>query len=196
MAVHYPAGPWIRSIIYFQNGERQFQNDLWFKVGAPPEEGTNINTVAAAVDTALLAKFGAVQNAECQYLGNTTYLNNGTYTISAETSHAAPGTLSNEILPSESAVVVRINAGVATRKGAGRIFVGGVDSSMVTESKLSTAGTVAFAALCAALMGITTLGGVVCEIAVWSRSLGVLDAAQFSDPATILGHRRKRRPIH
>jgi len=116
--------------------------------------------------------------------------------VSAETQMASPGSFENGILPGEDAVIVRINAGVATRSGAGRIFVGGIDQSMIAESKLSGLGATSFAALCTALMGVSTLGGVTCQLAVWSRKLNALDVAVFCDPATVLGHRRKRRPIH
>jgi hypothetical protein len=195
MATHFPPGPWIRTIMYFQNGEKQYQNDIWFKAGTFPG-GVDINAVAAAVDTALQAPFAGLMNENALVIGNTTYANNGVYTVSAETQTTLPGVGTAKILPSEDAVIVRINAAIATRAGNGRIFVGGIDTSFIDESKLSASGAVAATALCTALKGVVDLGGIGCNLAVWSRKLGVLEPAVFCDPATVLGHRRKRRPVH
>jgi hypothetical protein len=67
---------------------------------------------------------------------------------------------------------------------------------MVSESTLSGLGATTMFAICSALLAITELGTVACQLAVWSRKLAVLEPVIFADPAPILGHRRKRRPIH
>lgn len=196
MPTHYPAGPWIRSQIFCGNSEDIWQNDLWFKPTGSIPSGTDINLVAAAVDTALEAAYVGLMNQDSQYLGNNTYINNTTYTDSAETQRSSPGDGIIGALPTEDAIIVRINAGVATRAGAGRIFVGGIDQSMVSGSRLSDVGSANATVLRDAMMGIATLSIVPCKLAVWSRKLNALDVAAFADAATILGHRSKRRPIH
>lgn len=196
MPTHYPAGPWIRTSLFWKNQESQWQNDLWFKVtGAVPAD-TDINTVAAAVDTALMGPFTAAASPDATYLGNTTWLNNGTYTISAETSQATSGGASGDGLPSEDAVIVRLNSGVATRAGEGRIFVGGVASENVDDSKLTPDGVALYIAIKTALLGIETLGGVTAKVAVWSRKLGAIEPVTSIALGVVLGHRRKRRPQH
>jgi hypothetical protein len=196
MAVHYPAGPWIRSIMYFRSPDSQWQNDLWFKVTGPVPGGVDINAVAAAVDTFLMNQFLAFMNEANSYVGNTTYLNNAVYTISAETIHSSFGAGTLVALPTEDAAIVRLDSGIATRSGNGRIFVSGLDSDMVDESRLSTDGVAAFVGLKNALMGIVDLGTVPCQVGVWSRKLNALEVVQFVSAAAVLGHRTKRRPIH
>lgn len=196
MPTHYPAGPWIRSLLFFGDGEKQWSNDIWFKATGSIPPTTNINTIAAAIDTAIATPIAGVMNSNSAYIGNTTYLNNGTFTASAETGNEISGTGTGSILPTEVSLIVRANSGVATRAGNGRIFLSGIDSTMVAESSLSVLGATNMLAVCTALMGVTTLGPVACQFAVWSRKLGVLENVLFSDPAPIVGHRRKRRPIH
>lgn len=196
MPTHYPAGPWIRAVLFSQSVEKQYQNDLWFKATGSIPPTTDVNAIAGAISSVLGPLFAALMNSNCGYIGCTAYLNNGTFTWSAENNDTSPGTGAGTLLPAEVATIVRINSGVATRAGNGRIFCSCIDSTMASDSNLSGLGATNMAALCTGLIGITILGAVTCQLAVWSRKLGVLENVIFADPNPILGHRRKRRPLH
>lgn len=197
MPVHYPAGPWVRAQMFFQSSEKQYQNDLWFKATGTIPATTDVNAIAAAISSTLGPLFAALMPAAGSvYLGCTAYLNNGTFTWSAENNAPTAGTGAGSILPAEVSTIVRLNSGIATRAGNGRIFCSCIDSTMASESNLSTLGGTTMAALCTGLLGIASLGTVTCQLAVWSRKLGVLEHVIFADPNPILGHRRKRRPLH
>lgn len=194
MPSHFPAGPWIRTILNFEGPEKPWTNELWWKVSGSVPPSTDVNVVAAAVDTALADPFSAAIPTVCKYIGNDTYLNNGTYTVAAHTSVDDTGDVTAVMLPNETAAIVTTSAGVGTRKGVGRLFLGGVAESSVIDSRLSTAGVTLYTAIKTALLAVTTFGPVACKLAVWSRSLSAIEQVSFITVEPILGHRRKRRP--
>lgn len=194
MASHFPAGPWVRTILNFEGPEKSWTNELWWKVVGSVPSSTDVNVVAAAVDTALSDPFSAAMPDVCKYVGNDTYLNNGTYTVAAHTSVDDTGDASGAMLPNEVAAIVTASAGVGTRKGVGRIFCGGVAESSVSDSRLISEGVTLYTAIKTALLAVTTLGPVSCNYAIWSRSLAAIEKVSFITIEPILGHRRKRRP--
>lgn len=194
MPVHYPAGPWVRIIVHLSNNERPWQNDLWFKIQGAIPSGFNIATFTAALDTDYSSAWTDCLSAVCTYDGIDVYLNNGTYTVSGETPGGAAGAVSGTMLPTEDAAIVTLSAGIGTREGVGRVFIGGVPETYVTESKLSSAGVAAYSALAGFLKSTATYGGVTIVPAVWSRKANAIEAIVFTVLRPILGHRRKRRP--
>jgi hypothetical protein len=194
MPVHYPAGPWLRVHLQFQNVEKEWENVIWFKITGAVSPTTNISTVASAVNTALKPSFLAWITEDCTWNGVDVYLNNGTYTVAGHVVENAQGDSDAPTLPTEDAAIVTLGAGVGTRVGVGRIFAGGVSASSVTESRVNDAGLVLLAAIKTALMGMTAVGGLVTALAVWSRSMSALEPVVYITPEAILGHRTKRRP--
>ena len=192
--VHYPAGPWLRVIAQCSNDEKQWENVIWYKVTPPIPAGTDVNALATYVSGILSPVYVGMMSLGCSYRGVDVYLNNGVYTIGAHVIANVAGTQGATQLPTEDAVIVSINSGVATRAGVGRIYVGGVATSLVTESRLNTTGVTQANALATALKGIVSASGVTVKLAVWSRKLGALEPYSFTAIDGILGHRRKRRP--
>jgi hypothetical protein len=189
-----PAGPWIRSILYFQNSNKPWQNDVWFKVTSSVPSNVDVTEVAAAIDTALQADLTAPMTTDGTYLGNRAYLNNGTYTISARSNVGLNGTSSDTSLPNDVCALVSFSAGVGTRVGRGRLYLSGWDNATAQDSFLNQQGTNYQTAIGAALQGITTLGTVPCKWAVWSRKTNALDIVQFVEYPPLLAGRVRRRP--
>lgn len=190
----FPAGPWMRVITNFTNGERNWQNDIWYKLTAVPGSGTNVVTVASSVNMAISGAFAAWMPTTCTYLGIDVYLNNGTYTVGAHIIANTPGTGGTKQLPNEDAAIVTLNCGVGTRIGVGRVFVGGVDETNTSASRVTSAGLTLLNNIATALKGVTNPGGISCVLAVWSRKTNAIDVVQFTTSESILGHRKKRRP--
>lgn len=194
MPMHFPAGPWMRLIIHCSNFEKSWQNDLWYKGTAAVPAGTDVQAVAMACDTAVRGAYLNWMPSSCSFDGVDAYINNGTYTVSGNTTTSAFGTGSGNALPTEDAAIVTISNGVGTRLGVGRIFVGGVADSHVTESKINDTGAPILTALMDALKGILSPGGVPVKLGVWQRKNGLLNSYNYTKIEPILGHRTKRRP--
>lgn len=194
MPVHFPAGPWFRTVFNFSGGERPWMNEVWWKISGSVPGSTNIVTCAAAFDSMFSAVILPVLATNVFYDGVDCYLNNGTYTVAAHTFPGTSGTGVDVSLPNEDAAVGTLNAGVGTRKGRGRIFFGGVDRSGVSDSIIAPAQITLYQAVLTAMKAVTSIGGVTCALAVWSRSLTALEPVVFTAMNPVLGHRTKRRP--
>lgn len=194
MSVSFPAGPWIRTVFNWQNDEKNWQNDVWWKVTGTVPLHTDVNVVAADFDTALQPVFVEVITPQAQYSGVDLYLNNGSYTVAGHTNPAAAGTVSGGALPTEDAVIVTLNSGIATRAGVGRNFYSGIPETLVTDSRVNPTGVTAYNNIKTAMLALSTAGGVAFTLAVWSRKMAALEVASFGTVEAICGHRRKRRP--
>lgn len=190
----FPAGPWLRAVLWWQNQEQEWQNDIWFKVTGTISPSTNVDTVATDLDAALNALLIAVICPDAFYIGLDAYLNNGTYTVKGQTNGNTAGNATGDALPTENAAIVTLNAGIGTREGVGRIFFSGVPENFTTESKLNSSGHSGYNDVATALKGITTAGGVPIELAMWSRKAGAIEKVSFTEVSNLIGHRSKRKP--
>lgn len=190
----FPPGPWARTLFRFANNERQWMNEIWWNTSGTATSGFNIITFATAVDTALTVKMMGCTNEGVHSEGSTTYYNNGTYTTSGTvyTNETGPG--SSGQLPSESAVVVRLQANIKGPSGRGRVYLSGVDESFVTESRLNTTGQTAMTTLTTAIQAGLSNQGIVLKPVVYSRKLAALNLTIYCQWENVLGHIKKRRP--
>lgn len=193
MAVHYPVGPWVRITIFFQV-EKLYRSTIWFKSNGTGMSTTNPGAVAAAWNVIFSPLFAAVMNPAATYVGCRAYLNNGVFTISGTAKINTTGSGGDELLPGDVCGLVTLDADVGTRKGVGRIFISGLDSTMVSGSYISTGGMANFQDIVNALLALTEIGGVNAGPAVWTRSPSALNPANNINYGAIVGSRRKRRP--
>lgn len=195
MSTHYPAGPWARAVIFTQSPEKEWQNDMWFTAGGTASSAFDIQAAAAAFDTAFNAPYVAALCEVSTYQGVNFYYNDGAMTRRGETFPASGGTVTGNQLPSEDAAVVTLNSGIGTRKGVGRVFIGGVAESAVDLSRLKPGSITQYNALFAALKTGWTYAGVTFKLAVWSRLAGSVNAVSYYQAEQVLGHIRHRRPV-
>jgi len=194
MPVHYPTGPWVRTQLYFQGALKQYQNDLWWYMSESPPSDPDLTGAVAAVDSLIETGFLALMNENCEYLGCNFYLNNGSYTQSIRSYSAMEGAADGNPLPDEVAGIVTLNSEVGTREGVGRIFVGGIDNTLVTASRFNETGYPLLQALSAGLKSSETFSNIPCIIGLWSRKLNVVKPCPIVSAEYLLGHRTKRRP--
>lgn len=190
----FPAGPWARVVLWWDNAEKEWQNDLWFKVTGTISTSTNVDTVATDMDAALRPTLKPIITPDASFLGLDLYLNNGTYTVRGATSAVDSGTASDGALPTEDCALVTLNAGIGTRTGVGRIFFSGVPETFTVDSRLNPDGHTAYNDFATALKAVTTAGGVAMTSAVWSRKMGAIEKTSFTEVAALIGHRSKRKP--
>jgi hypothetical protein len=188
----YPTGPWAR-VLWFNVGAKTWTNDTWFTIASPPS-GFDISAEATGLLTNIQPAWTACMNQEYGSLGLKLYVHNGTYTSSFEKYSPADGTLTNVALPEEVAVIGALSADVATRAGQGRIFVAGLDSSMVDGNRPSTAGNTAVTNLLTQLntqANWPTLNGL---LSVWSRKENLVLSPVYPSVQSVLAALRPRRP--
>jgi len=194
MSERYPTGPWVRTQLYFQGALKQFQNDIWWYMSEGPPESPDFSAALAAVDSLIETNLCPLMNETCEYLGTNFYLNNASYTQSVRSYSATPGTASGNPLPDEVSAIVTLNSEVGTREGVGRIFVGGLDNTQASASRMNSDGFAALNTFATALKAVTGFGNIPAAIGIWSRKLNVIKPCPIVQAEYLLGHRSKRRP--
>jgi hypothetical protein len=194
MPTPLPAGPWMRMISYWNNNNKGWQNELWFKVTGTIPSNFDIAALTAGVSNDYFNLFSDVNSVATTFDGIDCYFNNGTYTVSGETGSAGDGTVTGNTLPNEDAAIVTLSAGIGTRVGTGRIFLGGVPTTFVLESKLSTAGITAYSSVLSYFTTTVDYQGMNFIPSIWSRKNNALEPIKFTVLRPILGHRTRRRP--
>lgn len=148
MASRPSATLWTRMEIFqtSPNG-KEWSNIFWYKQGAPVPLG-NVQTDAIAIYSQVAGDLSALQHSSVTIQGASVVVNNNALSYGVEVYQAVVGLLANAITPEDvSAVVQRLSAspGPDTR---GRIYISGIDTSLVNGSYLSTAGETAVDAFC------------------------------------------------
>lgn len=189
-----PIGNWTRLEVFFNGAlSKEWSNIFWFIQSAM------VPTADIKGDTALLKDYWAnqaasVQSSSVSSIGCVATINNGTGSYSAEDYGAVPGTLMNDPIPEDNAVVVQRLSATAGPSGRGRIFVAGIDNSLVTGSYLNVAGTAAFTAIATALLMPVAGATVMYAPATFSPNTGNLLPITSWETVDLIGTNRRRRP--
>ncbi len=189
----FPAGPWARAAFWFENTEREWSSDLWFQhTGAIP---SGFDVEAAASDLSTLFKTPVLDliAAETHFLGCDLWVNNGSYTASGQATDDTTGSGVGDALPTEDAIVVRLQTGAGGPSGRGRIFLSGIAENNVVLSRLTPACVTSAQALVAAMLA-PTFGGTAWYLSHWNRKAGNLAGVIYGQAAPVMGHQRRRRP--
>lgn len=191
-----PAGPWGRMVVYQNNEDDLWTNTVWFHPTSAIPGNFNIQT--AVNDCA--AHFGTVfanplQVGFGQVKGFRLFVNNGVYTVSADSTTAIGGNEASAELPTEIAAVVQIRTNDPGPSGRGRIFLSGVCKDNTKVSDLSPAGVTLYQAIVTALTGTITMGAVPWVVALCSRKLATIKPATFIRLDRELAQQKRRKPI-
>lgn len=191
-----PAGPWARLLIYSFNDDKTWVNTLWFHPTSSLPGNFDVQLAANDFSSALISAFAnPLQAVIAGVKGMRLYVNNGTYTVSAD---SISGQLGNEVsaeIPTEICAIVQVRTNDHGASGRGRIFLSGVCKDNTSISDLSPAGITLYQHIVTALTTTITAGTVPWVTALYSRRLGTIKPATFIRLDRELGQQRKRKPI-
>lgn len=191
-----PAGPWARLIVYSFNDEDEWTNTVWFHPTTTIPPTFNIQTAVNDFATHLGTAFAnPLQLSDAGVKGFRLYVNNGTYTVSADSTTTIPGNEVSAELPTETCVVVQLRTNSTGGAGRGRIFLSGVCEANTTVSDLNSTGTTLYQAIVTALNATITAGAVTWVAALYSRKLNNVLPTTFIRLDRELARQKRRRPI-
>lgn len=191
-----PTGPWARLIIYSHNDEDEWTNTIWFHNTSAIPGTFNIQTAVNDFSAHLISAFAnPLQVADAGVKGMRLYVNNGTYTVGADSTTSQIGNEASAELPTEMCVVVQLRTNVAGPSGRGRIFLSGVCESNTMVSDLNSTGTTLYQAIVTALTGTITAGAVPWVVALYSRKANTVTPCTFIRLDRELARQTRRRPV-
>lgn len=191
-----PPGPWGRLVIYQYNDEDEWTNTVWMHPTSAIPGNFNIQTAVNDFATHFQTAFAnPLQVTDAGVKGFRLYVNNGTYTVSADNTTSTPGNEVSAELPTEVSAIVQLRTNSSGGSGRGRIFLSGVCEGNTRVSDLSTAGFTLYQAIVTALTGTITAGAVPWQTALYSRKLNNVLPCTFIRLDRELGHQKRRRPI-
>lgn len=175
------------------DGLKPWLNDFWFHLTGTFPGGWNVKNAAIALENHFKTNIMAVMNSNVTFLGTDLLVNNAGVVATATTYTGASGALANNLVPTEVAAIVRMQTAAAGRVGVGRIFVSGLDSSIIDGGRLSAAGLTAFATLATTMQTSVTDQGITYVPAVYSRKGAILYNIVFCAADGPVGTQRNRR---
>lgn len=194
MAVHpLPPGPWLRFVIYQNDENVQWINDVWYKLtasGAPTDWTSLLNSFTSAIVPSLTALQYLLTNVRAIKM----YVNNGTFTGSATKYIDAVGLGATDSIPAQVCLGVTLSADIGTRQGQGRLFVSGLDSSDISGDYVSTVGNSNALAFGTAVTSWVGDGDFIASACIWDRKTATLHTIGQHGVAQKLYSRRHRRP--
>lgn len=149
-----PAGPWLFLELFFVGLEKVWSNTFWYSTPA----GMGTYPTQATAEDFYVAYSGIIANvmsANNFLIGSRTTINDGVDTVGYEYYHRTAGNISPpQQMPEDLAVVVQRIHHIAGKQNRGRIYVSGIDQSLITGSYLNATGTPLFAALATQMMAV------------------------------------------
>lgn len=175
------------------DGIKPWLNDFWFSISGTFPGGWNVQNACIALENHFKTNMLATMNTIVEFLGTDLLVNNAGIVATGTTYGGLAGALNNSLVPTEVAAIVRMQSAAAGKTGVGRIFVSGLDSSMIDGGRLSTAGATAFATLVTTCQTAVTDQGVTYHPAVYSRKDNILYNIQYCLADRPVGTQRRRR---
>lgn len=174
-------------------GIKPWLNDFWFSVTGSFPGGWNVQNAAIALENHFKTNILALMAADVGFIGTDLLVNNAGIVATAATYTSANGSAGVSLIPSEVAAIVRMQTAAAGRVGVGRVFISGLDSSMIDGGRLSAAGLTAFATFATTMQTSVTDQGVTYHPAVYSRKGSILYNVVFAHADGPVGTQRRRR---
>lgn len=188
-----PAGLWVRMELFCNGTEgKEWSNIFWYKPAAPPPLG-NYQTDAIAIYTYVSADLVTLMNSNTKCVGAVVVFNDGAFSYGVEVYQELPGTLNVHMVPEDVSLVVQRLSAAPSKDKRGRIFVAGLDSSMIEGSYLSPAGVTAAAAF-AVNEATPIVGSVNYDPYVFGPKTGDFHLVTVWNPVQLLATNRRRRP--
>lgn len=175
------------------DGIKPWLNDFWFSITGTFAGGWNVQNACVAIENHFRTNTLLVMNAAVEFLGTDLLVNNAGIVATGTTYGGQSGAVANNLVPSEVAAIVRLQSAAAGRSGVGRVFISGLDSSMIDGGRLSTAGATAFATLATTFQTSVTDQGVTYHPAVYSRKNNILYNVAYCTADRPIGTQRNRR---
>lgn len=190
-----PTGPWARLIIYSYNDEGVWTNTIWFHTTTTVPGTFDVQTAVNDFSAHLITAFAhPLQITSGGVKGMRLYVNNGTYTVGADSTTSQIGNEASGELPTEMCVVVQLRTNNTGPSGRGRIFLSGVCEDNTTVSDLNGTGHTLYQAIVTALTGTITAGAVPWVTALFSRKLNSITPCSFIRLDRELAQQKRRKP--
>lgn len=193
--VSRPPPPWMLATIFGNQDTKEWSNEFWYvpSVSVAP---SNFDPATLAADF-----FNAMHVVYVSYMHESASLKGAKATVDFTAGtfggsyySTEYGTLVNDALPEDVAVVVQKQTAHAGRSGTGRWRLTGMDDSCSTGSYLSPTGTGLIQAWVVQAMLPITSQTVTYTPAHYSKKLGSIITLQGADVEALLGTVRRRRP--
>jgi hypothetical protein len=173
----------------------RMENGLWLKPDSAIPGAFDIQVAAGALYTAYVTPIQPMMHPNSAYLGARLTVANGTYTASADVNLQSSGTGAGDPLPPDDFIVVRMQGAVAGPNGKGRILIGGLDSHVNDNGRLSSSGVTEVGAVITALTAAQPAGGVSWNVQQYDHKNNVLHLPDFFSYNPVLGNLKRRSPI-
>jgi hypothetical protein len=174
-------------------GVKPWLNDFWFSVTGTFSGGWNVQNAAIALENHFKTNILAVMNTETQFIGTDLLVNNGGIVATASTYTTTSGALGTSATPIEVAAIVRMQSSAAGRSGHGRVFLSGLDSSLIDGGRIDSGSLTPFTTFATTCQTSVTDQGVTYHPAVYSRKNSILYNIQYCTVDLPLGTQRNRR---
>lgn len=190
-----PAGTqWARFVMYMAGDMKEWSMDFWYSVTSGTiSPTTDIKAVTTAVYSSLSAGIKNVLCTQDWSRGCIGYFNDGSGTIGTEHYQIVGGTISDQSLPEDVAVIVRKQTANLAKGGQGRWYFSMIAEQFVNGSYLTNDGITAYETCAVVFKTATTAGGLTLSPAHFSPKLNILIPIVNDPVVGLLGTRRKRR---
>jgi hypothetical protein len=178
---------------WVSEGIKPYVNDFWFNITGSFPSNWNVANACLAIENHFKTVFCAPMNNEVKFIGTDLLVNNAGIVATSSTYTIVLGTLTNGLTPIEAAVVVRMQSAAAGRTGHGRIFLSGVDNSLIDGGRVGFPIDASLAAIATAMQTSVTDQGVTYHPGVYSRKDNLIYNAVFCSVEVPLGTQRNRR---
>lgn len=186
--------PYAHVKLNFQSaGVKPWLNDFWFSITGVFPGGWNVNNACIAFENHFKTNMLNVMHTEVSLIGTDLLVNNAGIVATASTYTSLPGVGSTTMTPAEVAAIVRMQAAAAGRTGRGRIYISGLDSSLLLGGRIDPASLSLFSTIATMCQTSVADQGITYHPAVYSRKDNILYNIQYCTAETPVGTQRRRR---
>lgn len=189
-----PGGVWCRADFMYGGNDQIWSNSFWYTGTGSFGSTWSATTFATAVYSHLKSALAAVMSDTNSLLGVYNLVSNGTNTIGTDLYNVTTGAVTGDALPLEVAVVVQRISDQPGKSGRGRVYLMGLDESMVSGNYIDPTKLSLFVAIANAMKSAVVDQSITWSPAVYTRKLNALHAIASTNVVSLCATHRATRP--
>jgi hypothetical protein len=183
-----------RVLLWHAIGRKEWTNVLHFELTGAFSGSFDIQAACASVDAHFKTAWIAPLGGDYVWLGPDISVYNVGVTSNASVYDSDPGTQSDPALPNEVAALVRLQSATGGASGRGRVYVGGLTSTLVSDGRLSATAITFMNAIAAVLRSSISIQGQTWVPSIQSKTANAYYHVVTSVSEVNVGTQRRRRP--